>query len=38
MWKAIISVINPQISLVQVYAPHDPHTDDDWCGAVLQLD
>lgn len=38
MWKAIISVINPDIRLAQVYAPHDPHTDDDWCGATLELD
>ena len=37
MWKAIISVINPEINLAKIYAPHDPHTEDDWCGAVLEL-
>ncbi len=38
MWKAIIQVINPEIRLVEVHAPPDPHTDDDWCGATLELD
>lgn len=38
MWKAIISVINPDIKLTRIYAPHDEHTDDDWCGAILELD
>ena len=37
MWKAIAGVINPDIKLVKVYAPHDPHTDNDWCGAILEL-
>jgi len=37
MWKAIISVINPDIRLAEVYAPHDSHTEDDWCGATLEL-
>lgn len=37
MWKAIAGVINPEIRVVKVYAPHDPHPDDDWCGAVLEL-
>jgi hypothetical protein len=37
MWKAIVDVINPEIRIVRVYAPLDPHTDDDWCGAVLEL-
>jgi hypothetical protein len=37
MWKAIISVINPEIRLVEVHAPHDAHTEDNWCGATLEL-
>lgn len=37
MWKAIIQVINPDIKIVKLYAPADPHPDDDWCGAVLEL-
>ncbi|MBU2547180.1 MAG: hypothetical protein KKB20_02105 [Proteobacteria bacterium] len=37
MWRAIISVINPGIELTRIYAPHDPHSEDDWCGAVLEL-
>ena len=37
MWRAIAQVINPDIKVVEVYAPHDPHPDDNWCGAVLEL-
>ena len=37
MWKAVAGVINPEIRVVKVYAPHDPHPDNDWCGAVLEL-
>ena len=37
MWKAIAGVINPDVKVVKVYAPHDPHPEDDWCGAVLEL-
>ncbi|HNV64922.1 MAG TPA: DUF6125 family protein [Smithellaceae bacterium] len=37
MWKAVAGVINPDIRVVKVYAPHDPHPDNDWCGAVLEL-
>jgi hypothetical protein len=37
MWKAVAGVINPEIRVVKVYAPHDPHTEDDWCGAILEL-
>lgn len=38
MWKALVEVINPNIRIVKVYAPRDPHPDDDWCGAILELD
>ena len=38
IWKAIIGVINADIKLAEVYAPPDPHKDDDWCGATLQLE
>lgn len=38
IWKAIIGVINTDIKLVEVYAPPDPHKDDDWCGATLELE
>ena len=38
MWKAISGVINPDIKVERVYAPSDPHPDDDWCGAVLTLE
>lgn len=37
MWKAVAKVINPEIKIVKVYAPRDPHPDDDWCGAILEL-
>jgi hypothetical protein len=37
MWKAIAGVINPEIRVLEVYAPLDSHPDDDWCGAVLEL-
>ncbi len=23
--------------MAEVYAPHDAHTEDDWCGATLEL-
>jgi hypothetical protein len=37
MWKAVAGVINPDIKIESVYAPLDPHPDDNWCGAALTL-
>ena len=30
--------INPKIKMTKLYAPPDPHTEDDWCGVVWEME